>query len=424
MNGSGARLFTRALADRLATQFWLLPAVAITLAVAGGLLLPVLDAELGLGDVIGDPRNARAVLQAVAGGMLGVAGVAFSVTVVALQLASQQLSPRVLRTFQSDRLAQAVLALLLATSVMALLVLAHIRGGSTPFVPSISSVCVLVLALVSVLLFVAFIHDIVISLQASTLIRRIASDGERVTAPLYPGGVGQEPDDAEHAGERARAMADAEPLCVRTERAGYLADVRGGNVMNLAERHDVLVRQRVRIGEFVLSGQPLAEVFGGSDDDRRTVAGKLEGAFVVRQERRAVSDPGFPLRQLVDVALRALSPSLNDPTTAENAMNSVAELLLLLARAEHPSPIRVDGSGEPRFAAVVPDYDELVHVGFDQVRQAANPHPLLVARLLDLLGHLHAAAQSEGRSRVEIERQRQLLRARSFGEDPESSPVR
>lgn len=397
--------------DTLRRSFWFLPAVAIVVAVGLGLGLPELDRSLGLelGTLafsFSDVDSARSTLETIATVTVSVAGFAFSATVVALTLASQQLSPRVLRTFQANRLSQTTLAVFVGAFVYCLVLLSSLGAGE---VPRLSVAFAIVLAVAAFVLFVFFIDDIVNSLQASTLIRRIAADGQHAIAYRYPTGTGNEADDPEAAAERARRRTESSSsTAVRASRAGFLVSVAGEDVVAAAEAHDALVVQRVPIGDFAVTGSTLAEVWcdGQADDG---LVDDVREAFRLEGERTIVQDVAFPIRQLADVALRGLSPSLNDPTTAENAMNSLADTLVGFLRVPAADAVRVDPQGAPRFVAARPTLDDLVRLGFEQVRVKAATYPIVSVRLLALLAELQREADEARVECPEIGHQAALI---------------
>lgn len=402
----------RPLLEMLRRSFWFLPALALVGGAILGYALPVLDEALQA-DVflveLDRSDSARGLLETIATVTVSVAGIAFSITVVALQLASQQLGPRVLRTFQDNRLSQATLAVFLGTFAYCIVVLTSLGARGPGGVPQLSVTVAIVAAAVAFGLFVAFIHDIVESLQASTLIRRIALDGHAAIGERFPEDIGAEPANPSAARREVDARcAAAAGLPVRAPRAGYLRRLDGEALLSAAARHEALVVQRARLGDFVLTDGVLAEVWLDGDDEDAAV--DISAAFQLGDERTVVQDAAFPVRQLADVALRALSPSLNDPTTAENAMGSLADTLVRFARAGSPSPLRVDGDGCARLLALPPDLDDLVRLGFDQVRVAAAGMPTMAVRLLALLAELEAVARDCGRGTSEIERQARLTR--------------
>lgn len=244
-------------------------------------------------------------------------------TLVALTLAAQQLSPRVLRTFRSDRVAQLTLAGFLATFAYSLVVLPRLGEASGHRVPELSVGLAIVFALAAFGGFVAFIGDIVKALQASTVIRRIAVEAHQAISGRHPRDIGAAPDDEGDAQQRVRERMDTDPKCeLRSDRARYLTHV-DADLIEVASRVDVLVAQRVQVGDFLLTGQLYAEVWGQTTNDAELDG--IRAAFRLGDERTLASDVRFPVRQLADIALRALSPGVNDPTTAENAMGSLTD---------------------------------------------------------------------------------------------------
>ncbi|HEV2061964.1 MAG TPA: DUF2254 domain-containing protein [Solirubrobacteraceae bacterium] len=396
--------------EKVRERFWVLPALAITAAIAAAVLLPMLDRSVALPDTLavgGQEENARAVLTAIAALAVSVAGVSFSVIVVALVLAAQQLSPRVLRSFQRQSMNQAVLAMLLGTATYALFVLASISERREP-VPELSVTVAMLLAAASLGLFVVFLHHAVRSLNASVVIRRIAADGHNALERPYPQGVG-EPAAGADPQERWSGAARHE---VRAPRAGYVSAVDGSKLLRWARANDAFVEQRRAVGSFVVTGVPLAVVYRqGADDIDCSPVGD---AFVIAEERVVEGDIGFPLRQLVDIALKGLSPSVNDPTTAENAMDSVTDTLARFAQREPVDPLRLDEDGVPRLQAIAPTLDDLVRLAFDQVRHDAAGRPPFAVRLLELLADLRTAAPAAARSR-EIARQAELITEQAIG---------
>jgi uncharacterized membrane protein len=390
--------------DELRHSFWLLPGIGIAAGLVLGFGLVELDYALDLDPGVFtfvDVESSRAVLQTIATVTVSVAGLAFSVTLVALQLASQQLSPRVLRTFQGDRIAQSVLAAFVGTFVYALIVLAKLTEQG---VPALALTVAILGAVAAFGLFVAFIHRIVVSLKASTVIARIARDGRAAIDERWPAGAGRPV-----SGDRPpQPTGGDEGAPVRAPAAGFVAAIDGPALVALAEREDLLVRQRAPIGHFVVTGDVLATVHGPGPPSEE-VAGGLRAAFTLKEERSVTGDVGFPVRQLADIALRALSPSLNDPTTAVNAIATIADLIIHVARSEAPEPVRAGGDGRPRLVALVPGPDELVRLGFDQVRLAATEHPAVAHAVIERLTSVDRAAREQGHEVSEPRRQARLL---------------
>lgn len=393
----------RARVDKIRETFWVLPALAITAGIVGGLALPAVDPHVTLPDAVsfsGDEETARSVLAAVATIGVSTAGVSFSVIVVALVLASQQLSPRVLRSFQGQALNQSVLAMLLGTAAFALFTLGALDDGGGQPLPELSVTLAMLLTAASMGLFVVFLHHAVRSLNASVVIRRIAANGQAAVRKPYPAGVGEE------AGQGARWAPAGPPHEVRAPRAGYVSTVDGERLLRCAVSVEGFVEQRRGVGDFAVTGALLAVVY--SHDDVET--DEFACAFQLREEREIDGDVAFPVRQLADIALKGLSPGINDPTTAENAMDSVTDMLVRYAREDRPTPLRIDEHGTARLLAVVPTLDDIVRLGFDQVRRDASSRPSFAVRLLELLADLREAAPAAAGSE-EIARQARLIAA-------------
>ncbi|HEX5983942.1 MAG TPA: DUF2254 domain-containing protein [Solirubrobacterales bacterium] len=413
--------------ERLHNTFWVPPAAGIVLAIALALALPAVDGWVSLPDAVsfsGGPDTARAVLQMIATVAVSVAGISFSVIVVALVLASQQLSPRVMRSFQRDPVNKGALAVFLSTAAFSLVVLGSIED-SRDEVPELSVTLAMVAAAISLAVFVLFLHHIVRSLNASSVIRRIAAGGHQAVDAPYPAEAGEPAGDAEEAEATVREILGRSARReVRAPRAGYLVSVKAADLIALAERCDGFVEQRVAIGDFVLTGGIVGLVWAAEPGVDRLAAG-ADRAFVLNEERLVDDDVAFPIRQLADVALKGLSPGINDPTTAENAMDSVADTLVRVARQPAPIMLRLSPGGTPRLRAVAPDLDDLVRLGFDQVRRAGASHPSFSARLLELLGEMRELGGERAAASGEIGRQARAIRdeARALVRIPEDADL-
>lgn len=409
--------------DNIKASFGFLPGIGLLVGVVLGIGLPFVDALIGSRVPViqfSSIDAARSLLGTIGTVTMSVAGLVFSVTLVAFTLASSQLSPRVLRTFQSDRVAQRVLATFLGTFIYCIVVLLRLGDSSSGAqVPNISITIAVILAFTAFALFAFFLHHLVKSLQPGTIIRSIQEDAQAAIGRRYPTGTGDEPEDPEAAWQEARQrMEGASPWRVLADDDGFLAGVDGQLLVQAAANHDALVRQRVAVGDYVVPGDLLAEVW--SEDD---FMDRVRSHFVLTVQRSHPQDAAFAIRQLADIALKGLSPGINDPTTAENAMNALGATLVRVAGTEPPSLVRVDGEERPRVVALAPDLDALVNLGFEQVRVFAAPYPVVAVRLLELLERIGRAARQAGRPSAEVARQARLLREGPQGEVPTEGDV-
>lgn len=399
--------------EALRASFGFLAGLAMLIAIILGTLLPALDQALDVNLPVlsfEGQASVRSLLETIGTTTVAVAGLSFSVTVVALTLASSQLSPRVLRNFRSDRLSQVTLALLLGTFVYVLILLVRLGvSGEDGEPPNLSITLAVILALTSFATFAVFIAHILRMLEPSSVIGSIGADGKNILVERFPSGPGK-PDDPDRAARLADRVMDRGTMrTVEAEGGGYLTLVDVEPLIEAATRCDALVRQMITVGTYVMPGQVIARVWSGADGE--TLDAGIRAAFSLENQRTLVHDVAFPVRQLADIALRGLSPGINDPTTAENAMEALSRFLVEFARADAPSPIRVGEDGQPRFFARAPDLDDLVRLGFEQVREAAEPHPTVSRRLLELLEEVERSAHREAVATSEIPRQRQLIRS-------------
>ncbi len=370
------------LREVLRARLWVVPSLAALLAALAALGLVRVDLatdSLGLGLAIG-PDSARALLSTIAGAMISFTALVFTITMLVLQSASTQLSPRVVRTFLRDRFNQAVLGLFVATFVYSLLVLAAVGESDVPQVSVISAVG---LVLVAVLAFVSYIDHMAHDIRPSSVIESIAAEAHAVIERVYPemheGEVilTAQHAQAEHADGRSLQWSGS---------AGYVQSFDLDRLLALAEAHGADVELHVGTGEFLVHGQPLLSVMtqltGATPDT------DVEALVRLGPERTMSEDPAFGLRLLVDVALRALSPSLNDPSTAIQAIDRLHELLSLLQVRRIPSPlVRQTDSG----ASVVmptPDWDAYVRLATSELGLACQALPQVRRHLQDMIGAL------------------------------------
>ncbi len=385
-----------ALADLLRTTFGLPAALAMGSGLVVGLGMPEIDKWLDVHVplfVFSTQDAARGMLETIATATVSVAGISISVTIVAFTLSANQLSPRVLRSFRRDLTSQVSLAAFLGVFIYCLAVLVRLGSLGPHRVPNLSLAVAVVLAVVAFGIFAHFVGHIVNMLQPASVIGSIAADALPGFRHPYPAGVGDEPEDEGAARTTAeRRMAGPPARTVRSERSGFLVTVEGAELIGWATRHDAVVRQSTQVGDYVLPGQVLAEVWVKEDEWTETAEGQMRSHFELGGQRSLPQDPGFPVRQLADVALKGLSPSINDPTTATTAMDAMAAGLIEFAGAPRTAAVRVDGDGAPRLLAATRDLEDLVGLGFGQVARFAESDPTVLARLRELLQAISAAA--------------------------------
>lgn len=387
----------RALWWRLASGLWFVPTLMVlgALALAVGLIQVEGMMSMDLGErwprlfgAGGD--GSRAMLTAIATSMSTVAGVVFSVTVVALSLAASQYSPRVLRTFTSDRPTQVVLGAFVGIFAYCLVVLRTIRGGDSGFVPSVAVLGGLVLALFGIGLLVFFIHHLAASIQASSIVARVARATQEAIEHLFPEELAAPAPDASTEAESAGPWT---PLCAR--RTGYIISVSTSGLVGLARRHGRVLRMDAGIGDFVIEGQVLASLRGGqavSDADEA----RLGELYSFAEQRTIEQDAAYGMQQIVDIGSKALSPGINDASTAVLCIDRLTQLLMSVATRQVETPLRREGD-ELRVIARGVSFADLVDLAYRALGHDAAQQPLVMERLLASLERVAAVTDSPGR---------------------------
>ncbi|HSP60771.1 MAG TPA: DUF2254 domain-containing protein [Ornithinimicrobium sp.] len=335
--------------SRIWRPFWALPMVIVVSAVVVGYVLPGLDARLAehLPYVFpGGPSGARSMLGSIAGAMISVTGLVFSITMVVIQLASSQYSPRVMGDFLSSRITQLTLGIFAASFTYALTVLRSVEGESGEggrFVPQVSVTLAFLLVLASVGMFLAFIHHITNSIQVSSIVSQLGDETVDVVDRYLPepdapgsrlGSNSWEPG----AGTIAQTLLAVEH--------GSVVEVDHRGLVSWADERDVVVEVLPQVGDFIPQGTPAVKVWrhvpaGQVDDDDLEA---LRPMVVVEKDRLSNQDPAFGVRKLVDIGERALSPGTNDPTTAVQVLDELHRILrLVVVRAELPALVTRGG---------------------------------------------------------------------------------
>lgn len=396
MNGMRYRI------RRVLDSFWFVPGVGLVLALLVAEALVALEPALPstVGDVIPTvgPDGSRGLLSAIATSMLAAAATTFSITIAVLTLTSSAYGPRLVRSLMADRGNQVVLALLVSTSLFAMLVVRHVRAGDdSEFVPHLAVNVAIVLAVISIVALVYFIHHISASIQISRLATGVRDQLIALLDDLYPeqGSTRRAPS--------AQWAAIDEGADVRAGTSGYVASIDHGHLVAGAAEAGARVELLVRPGTLVCAGDPIARVTAApAPSTRPEAAARLDAAVVaavsIDDERTPVQDAEHLVRQLVDVAARALSPGVNDPITALTAIDALTIAMASAAGRPDPRGVLLDDDGAPRVLLAPRELSVLVVDAVDLVRQYVADQPLVAHRLLDLLERLIAREGASDRA--------------------------
>jgi uncharacterized membrane protein len=402
------------LRESLRSSLWFVPAVCVVLASAAAQVLVHLQPGSTSWLFGGGPDSARTLLSTLAASMITFLGLTFSITMVVLQLTSSQYSPRVLRTFLRDRQSQWTLGIFVATFVYVILVLREVRGDASDierFVPGAAITFSFVLLLASLAMFVSYINHMAQAIRPESIIAQVAEETRSLVERRPPLSTNDGEERAEdHLGCLETSHERSLTVCSTSE--GVLQSIDVDRLVAIAGDVGATVVARVRIGEHVRDGAPLFRVrptVGAprSLDDR--VADRLRSCLGLGLDRTMQQDVAFGLRQLVDVGIRALSPSINDPTTAVQVIDRLHGLLAQLGTREWPSKVRADSSGEVRVVLLEPDWEDMVHLAVDELRQYGSGSLQVLRRLHSALDDLSATVPA--RLRPPLQEQLTLLRA-------------
>ncbi len=395
--------------ESLRTSFWFVPAIMGFAAIGLAVGLILLDGWVGITPHggwawlhIGEREDLRGVLAAIMSAVITVLAVVFSITIATLTMAVGQLGPRLLRTFMGDRVNQIVLGTFVATFVYCLVVL-HAVGkfGEGYILPHISTFAAFVLVLISVGMLVFFLHHVAIAIQAPQVAYSVARELNVILEDVFP----EQPDGENH------PAVDPPPATVdiiSVKHSGYLETVDFGGLVEVAQRCDVVIWMEGRPGMFAIPERPLvrAAPAGRLDDKARK---QILACFHWGPRRTAAQDVLFPLQELVEIAARALSTGINDPTTAVTCVHHLTAALCRIAGRPAPATVRRDEEGAVRLVTPPLVFADVCDAAFDPIRTYGRSHPLVTAALLDGLADIAACCTDDEPRAVLREHGRRVL---------------
>ena len=377
-------------------SLWIVPLLCVAVAVAAGFGVPEIDrhARETIG-IVYTADSARSVLGAIAGGMITFTGFVFSILLLAVQFGSTQFSPRMLRRFLRDPTTKAALGIFMATFSYALIVLRVVgTGANDTFVPSNSVALALILLLLSMLIFLRLISRTTQGLRVASVLAELGRDARRVIAAAYPEPAGAE-------GELPQPPLPGPARMVTYRGApGVVQSVDSRHLAELARAAGAVVELVPRLGDLVDDGVPLFKVHGdeGEIDDRW-----LRGAVATGDERTMRQDPAFGFRLLADIAARALSPGVNDPTTVTQALDQIGLLLRQVGRRRlNPGTVR-DSAGSVRLVYRTPSWEDYLSLAIDETRLYGQGSVQVLRRLRALLQDLRESLPEFRRAPVDAE---------------------
>ncbi len=374
--------------ERVRSSYWFVPSIMAAAAIVLAIIMLELDHRVSLGAdgtitwlYGGSAEGARSLLSTVASSMVTVGGVTFSMTIVVLSLASSQFGPRIIKNYLRDTGNQFVLGTFIATFLYCVIVLRAVRGPpGAQFVPNISVTGGAVLAMLSLAVLIYFLHHVAELIQVENIVATASRDARSALDPLFPSTIGRE----RSAGPPPQRFTLGRAATrIPADRAGYVQALDGDALLRLAREKDVVIEVRRSPGHFVLEGEPLARVYGKGLS--REECRKVASLFFLGDTRTPLHDADAALRQIVEIAVRALSPSLNDPFTAMACLDRIGAALCGVAERNPPSRFRYDREATLRVIARPVGFRSLADTAFNLIRQYGRSNAEVLLRILRTL---------------------------------------
>jgi len=412
--------------EKLSGSFWFIPALMVVAAgVLAAVMLAIDNREPDISTsalswlYTGGPDGAREVLSTIAGSMISVAGVAFSITIATLSLTSSQLGPRLLSNFMRDRGNQIVLGTFVSIFTYCLLILRVIRStDDVSFVPHLSVTMALALAIISLGVLIYFFHHVSSMIQAQNLIAKIGGELETSIERLFSPESESSPHEYElrHENDIPDDLSDNR-VAITARSSGYLQALDYGRLNRVASEHDLLLKLEYRPGNFVAKGSEMVLVYPADrlDED---IEKAIHNAVTLGAGRLRLQDVEFLIEQLVEIAVRALSPGINDPFTAITCLDQLGTTLAELAERTIPAGYYYDADGELRVISDTVTFQGIVDNAFNQIRQHGASNVAVTIRLLEVIAIIIARVRTDEQRQALI-RQAEMIKRTSDKTIPE-----
>lgn len=399
------------------SSFWFIPTLMVFVAITLSIGLVGIDRALK-SDYISffgflysvSPEGARSILSTIAASMITVAGVTFSITIVVLSLASSQFGPRLLRNFMQDRTIQFVLGTFVSSFIYCLIVLRSVQIiGANVFVPNFSVTFAVILALLNVGVLIYFIHHIATSIQADEVIAETSNELISNIERIF-----KSDQDLENKSPIVDQQQDNQAYnkynythYITARRNGYLQAVDRKKLLETASDNDCLIHLLLKPGQFVVADGRLA-IISSKDIFDVGLTGSISNSFIIGSLRTPEQDIEFSIHQLVEVAIRSLSPGINDPYTAIACIDQLGSALCNLAKRNFPSSYCYDDKDQLRLRLKPLTYSGILNASFDQIRQYGSASVAVTIRLLEMLT-LIAEQTRHSEQRGAIHRQANMI---------------
>jgi uncharacterized membrane protein len=403
--------------DKLKGTFWLIPVLIIIFSILLSFGLVYLDGIIrlpqdGLGRlfVVNSSDSARIILSTISGAMLGVAGTVFSITLVVLTLASSQFGPSLIKNFMYVRLNQVVLGSYISSYLYCLLVLNAIKDAEKyTFIPSLSIIMAIIIAIANILLLIIFIHRIAVSIQADSVISDISGFISNQLKTLFPEKIGEKREPEETVDPFYALSAYQKRIPIISPKSGYLQYIDNEALMELLGERDSLLELYYRPGGHLVEGVEIGLLYLNENWEQSELK-SIFNHLVIGKTKTSQQDLEFSIHQMVEIASRTLSPGVNDPYTAISCIDNLTTTMCYLAKAKFPSKYRFDSKGNLRIIADILNFEGVLDTAFNQIRQFSIGSTAVIIRLMEALVTIYKFTSKENHKKAVIKHAEMVLR--------------
>ncbi len=395
--------------EMISANFWMIPVFFLLSATALAFFNFYLDKTLLAHHIdfpdlflyFNNSQSIRALLSVSAGSVLGVAGVSFSITIASLTLASQQFGPRLLNNFMLDRFNQTILGIFIGTFWYCILMLQFTSSmdleKTTPF---ISMIGVLILVVINLLALVFFIHHIAVSIQADSVIAEVSTTLKSQIESLFPEPYEQTDDLPEvTVPENINNQFEQDGQIICSDKSGYLQAIDIAGLIKFITEEDIALNIQIKPGDFIIEGNAMGQYLA-KQEAVETVNEKVHNYFIIGSKSTAEQDPEYAIRQLVEVAVRALSPGINDPFTAISCINRLGDNIAFIINRKFPVEDHFDDTGKLRLRIKPVTFNGIVETSFNQIRQHGRSDIAVIIHLLQTLLRLSKLIVSSNQAKA------------------------
>lgn len=400
---------------KLTATFWFVPVLIIGIALFLSVALVIFDQKIEISKdgisryfFVNSADSARSILSTISAAMIGVAGTVFSVTLVALTLASSQFGPRLIKNFMYVRLNQVVLGSYVATYLYCLFVLNAIKENDQySFMPVISILFAIIAALLNIVLLIIFIHKIATSIQADNVISDISKVIHKHIQSIYPKNIGSSFKTNDISIENTKANY-AKKMVLNSQKSGYLQYIDGESLLELSTSLNLMIELHCRPGDHLVEGVEMAHLYTNENIEPKQMK-KICKQFVIGQTKLPEQDLEFSIHQMVEIASRALSPGVNDPYTAITCIDNLTTSMCRLLQIDFPSKYRSDENNNLRIIANTTDFEGYLNAAFNQIRQFSAGSPSVIIRLMEALITIDSFVKNDSEKKAVIKHAEMVL---------------